>query len=213
VSSLPRLKLDNALDPWERQPDEMPLRHAQFCVYRDLGRARTLRKAAERLTKNDRYVRDVAAAFKWRERAEAYDRHLDKLYEASWLEERRKAAEVDAKLLGAAVGKIAQRLQSLDASKLTTGDLIRLIDVAMRHRRLLFGDPATTIITPDGTILEKQVRITERQGALLAEVIRRVADQLLTAVVNQVDDPAAPTGSGGSGRRCCRPSCRGRSPP
>jgi hypothetical protein len=136
-------------------------------------------------------VRDVAAACKWRERAEAYDRHLDQLYEATWLEERRKAAEVDAKLLGAAVGKIAQRLTSLDAGKLTTGDLIRLLDVSMRHRRILFGDPATTLLAPDGSIAEQQIRISERQGVLLAEVIRRVADQLLAAVVNQVEDPFA----------------------
>jgi hypothetical protein len=191
MSDLKRLKLDPALDPWERQPEESIKRHNQFATYRDIGRTRTMRKAAEQLTRADSWVRQVGAAFKWRERAEAYDRHMDQLYEAAWLEERRKAAETDSKILNAAVGKIAQRLTALNAADLSPGDLIRLIDVAMRHRRILFGDPATTIVAHDLGGGDQQVRIAEQQGVLLAEVIRRVADRLLNAVVDQLDDPAA----------------------
>ncbi|MEU7093009.1 hypothetical protein [Kitasatospora aureofaciens] len=96
-------------------------------------------------------MRNVAAEFRWRERVEAYDRHLDRLYEATWLEERRRAAEADAKILGAAIGKLAQRLGTLRADDLSPGDFIRLMDVAMRHRRVLFGDPTETIaITGQG---------------------------------------------------------------
>ncbi|MEV6565880.1 hypothetical protein [Streptomyces kronopolitis] len=91
-------------------------------------------------------VRKASAEFRWLERAEAYDRHLDKLYEATWLEERRKAAEADARILGAAIGKVAQRLPSLNAQEMSAGDVIRLMDVAMRHRRALFGDPTETIV-------------------------------------------------------------------
>ncbi|MEV4163141.1 hypothetical protein [Nonomuraea dietziae] len=81
-------------------------------------------------------------AFKWREQAEAYDRH--KLYEQTWVEERRKAAESDAKILNAAIGKLAQRLPSLNAVDLSPGDKIRLMDVTVRHRRIL-GDMAAAV--------------------------------------------------------------------
>ncbi|MFF5668818.1 hypothetical protein ACFY8S_01555 [Streptomyces hygroscopicus] len=141
----PPIKLSKTLAPWEQQPDETPRRHGQFITYRDLGRTRTLQKAAEGLQLHAVTVRKAAARYRWRERAEAWDQHLDRLYEAGWLEERRKAAESDAKILGAAIGKLAQRLGTLDAQKMTVGDFIRLLDVAMRHRRALFGDPAATI--------------------------------------------------------------------
>ncbi|KPI33284.1 hypothetical protein OV450_1372 [Actinobacteria bacterium OV450] len=145
------IALDPSLDPWERQPGESARRHGQFTTYRDLGRARTLVKAAESLTLATGHVRNTASEFRWRQRVEAWDRHLDRLYEATWLEERRRAAEADAKILGAAVGKLAQRLSTLRAEELSPGDFIRLMDVAMRHRRVLFGDPTETIaITGQG---------------------------------------------------------------
>ncbi|MFI1507611.1 hypothetical protein [Streptomyces sp. NPDC020597] len=152
MSTRPPITLNPELDPWERQPNETPHKHGQFATYKDLGRTRTLTEAAQRLTLAYGHVRNLAAQYRWRERVEAYDRHLDRQYEAMWLEERRKAAENDAKILGAAVGKLAQRLQTLRADELSAGDFIRLMDVAMRHRRVLFGDPTETIaVTSEGT--------------------------------------------------------------
>ncbi len=185
MTNLTPITLHPNLDPWERQPKESQKRYAQFCHYRDQGRTRTLRKSAESLALAEGYVRDVASAFKWRERVEAYDRHLDRQYEAMWLEERRKAAETDAKILGAAIGKLAQRLTSLNPAELTAGDFIRLMDVAMRHRRVLFGDPTETIaVTGDGSnALAKQfedfAQMTPEQrrarlGELAASVNQRI---------------------------------------
>ncbi|MFB0617242.1 hypothetical protein [Streptomyces sp. AGS-58] len=152
MSTRPPITLSPDLDPWERQPTETPHKHGQFVTYRDIGRTRTLTEAAQRLTRAYGHVRNLAAQYRWRERVEAYDRHLDRQYEAMWLEERRKAAETDAKILGAAIGKLAQRLGSLRADELSAGDFIRLMDVAMRHRRVLFGDPTETIaVTSEGT--------------------------------------------------------------
>ncbi|MFF4292108.1 hypothetical protein ACFY0N_00455 [Streptomyces vinaceus] len=139
------ITLSPSLDPWEKQQGETPHRYGQFVTYKDLGRARTLSKAAETLTLAYGHVKNTAAEFRWRERVEAWDRHMDLLYEATWLEERRKAAESDARILGAAIGKLAQRLSTLRAEELSAGDFIRLMDVAMRHRRVLFGDPTETI--------------------------------------------------------------------
>ncbi|CAM5478594.1 hypothetical protein AQJ11_03095 [Streptomyces corchorusii] len=152
MSTRPPITLSPELDPWERQPNETPHKHGQFATYRDLGRTRTLTEAAQRLTLAYGHVRNLAAQYRWRERVEAYDRHLDRQYEAMWLEERRKAAETDAKILGAAIGKLAQRLTTLNAAELSAGDFIRLMDVAMRHRRVLFGDPTETIaVTSEGS--------------------------------------------------------------
>ncbi|MEU2264953.1 hypothetical protein ABZ568_00565 [Streptomyces olindensis] len=185
MSTRPPITLNPELDPWERQPHETPHKHGQFATYRDLGRTRTLTEAAQRLTLAYGHVRNLAAQYRWRERVEAYDRHLDRQYEAMWLEERRKAAENDAKILGAAVGKLAQRLQTLRAEELSAGDFIRLMDVAMRHRRVLFGDPTETIaVTSEGThALAKQFadfaemppeQRRARLGELAASVNQRI---------------------------------------
>ncbi|MDQ0683600.1 hypothetical protein QFZ56_002563 [Streptomyces achromogenes] len=54
--------------------------------------------------------------------------------------------------MGAAIGKLAQRLGTLRADEPSAGDFIRLMDVAMRHRRVLFGDPTETIaVTGNGS--------------------------------------------------------------
>ncbi len=151
MSTRPPITLDPHTDPWERQPGETPKKHGQFVTYRDLGRTRTLTEAAQRLTLAYGHVRNLASEGRGG-RVEAYDRHLDAQYEAMWLQERRKAAETDAKILGAAIGKLAQRLTTINAADMTVGDFIRLMDVAMRHRRVLFGDPTETIaVTGEGT--------------------------------------------------------------
>ncbi|MEV6738685.1 hypothetical protein AB0N14_17820 [Streptomyces sp. NPDC051104] len=152
MSTRTPITLDPSLDPWERQPSETAKKHGQFVTFRDLGRTRTLTEAAQKLTLAYGHVRNLASEFRWRERVEAYDRHLDVQYEAMWLQERRKAAETDAKILGAAIGKLAQRLTTINPAEMSVGDFIRLMDVAMRHRRVLFGDPTETIaVTGEGS--------------------------------------------------------------
>ncbi len=167
VRDLRRLDLDPSADAWERQPGETVKRYAQFCAYRDLGRARTLRKVSETLTLSADYVRHVAAAMLWVQRAEAFDRHRDELHQAVWLDARREAAERDAAILSEAVQRVAERLRILDAEELSPHDLIRLLDVAMRHRRALFGDPQMTVAVtgPGGDPLAVQMAEFEAMSA------------------------------------------------
>lgn len=175
------ITLDAGIDPWERHPDETPRKYGQFLAYRDLGRGRTLARAAETLARNASYLREVAAAYRWVERADAWDRHLDEAHQRDWLDKRRRAAENDAGILNAAVAKIASRLATLQPQELSPGDLIRLLDVVMRHRRVLFGDPQATVAVtgPDGDPLTVQLA---EFAALPAEQRRNVAVSLAEMV-------------------------------
>lgn len=161
------LTLNPDVDPWDRQPGETVKRHNQFALYRDTGRTRTLRKVAETLTLNVGYVRQVSAAGLWVQRAEAFDRHRDELHQAAWLEQRRLAADNDAKVLSAVIGKLATRIGSLNPSELGVKDLTRLLDVTLRHRRALFGDPQMTVALtgPGGDPLAVQVAEFAAMGA------------------------------------------------
>lgn len=185
VRELKPLVLDPDLDPWERQPTETVLRFNQFAGYRDLGRTRTLRKVADTLTLSAAYLRSVSAAMLWVERAAAFDRHRDELHQQAWLEQRRKAADNDARLLDTAVGKVARRLQALDPNELGPAELIRMLDVAIRHRRALFGDPEVTVAVtgPGGDPLTVQLAefadmpLEQRRQAIidLTDAVRRRA--------------------------------------
>lgn len=202
------ITLDSTIPAWEQQPGETAKRYGQFVTYRDLGRARTLPKAAELLQRHSVTVRKTSAEFRWLERAEAYDRHLDKMYEAMWLEERRKAAEADAKILGAAIGKVAQRLPSLNAQEMSASDVIRLMDVAMRHRRVLFGDPTDTVVVTDQPMSPLAGRLAEfadlpadQRHARLAEMAAAVTRRVQAVEGGDDDDEEAyPAGEqGGAG--------------
>lgn len=200
----PLAALSADVDPWERQPGETTRRHAQFLTYRDLGRARTLQQASEGLALAAGHVRAVGAAFRWRERAEAWDRHRDQLDQAAWLEARREAARNDARILNAMISKVAAALVNLDPATLTPAVLVRMVDVAMRHRRALFGDPMATIAvtSPAGDALAAQLaeftalpteQRTARLAALAAEVLRR------TRAIEDTDEDDEDDGEEGSG--------------
>jgi hypothetical protein len=181
VRDLTPVVLDPDLDPWERQPGETVRRFAQFATYRDDGRARTLRKVAETLTLSAGYVRQVAAAMRWVQRAEAFDLHRDRLHEAAWLEQRRQAADNDAKLLGAVMAKIAGRLPSLRPEELTVADLARLLDVTLRHRRALFGDPQMTVAVTGAGGDPLELKVAEF-AAMGAEQKQRAIDDMVAQV-------------------------------
>ena len=199
VHQLPVITLDPEVDSWDRQPSETAYRFAQFAGYRDLGRGRTLRKVAESLTRSAGYIRQVAAAYRWVERAEAWDLHRDKLHERVWLEQRRQAAERDGVLLDAAIGKVAQRLRTILPEDLDPADMIRMLDVVLRHRRVLFGDPQETIAVtgPGGDPLTLHLAefsgmsSNDRRRTImdLTDAVRRRAEAAAGGDDDEPDDP------------------------
>lgn len=185
MAALRQLTLDLGVDPWERHSGETPRLFALFCAYRDMGRTRTLRKTAEKLSRNPRYIYDVSVANQWVTRVEAYDRYRDHLGDVVWAERRALAAEHDATLLDAAMGKVAGALTTLKVADLDPALLIRLLDVTMRARRALYpvtanvavavsgpaGEPLTVQLAEFASMSTEQRR--QAVTALLAQVARR----------------------------------------
>lgn len=192
---LTTIVLDADLDAWDRQPGESPRRFAQFATYRDLGRARTLTKVCDSLTLSPGYVRLLAAAGLWTARAEAFDRHRDELHQRAWLDERRRVADNDARLLAVVVGKLAERLRTLEPDELTPADLARLLDTVLKHRRALFGEPAQVAVTlsasadPFAAQLAGFVELgAEARRKAIAEAQEQLARRA-AAVAGADDDP------------------------
>lgn len=167
--------------PWDRQHREPEKAYGYFALYRDLGRTRTVAKVAEQVHKSRDYLHKLATTWKWVQRAQAWDREEDRLYVEGLAEQRRDMAKRHARIAGALQAKIVARLQSLDVSKLTPGDVARWLEVATRVERLALGLPdSTTAHTgPDGGPIRAEVEaMTEQQRAdffraLMAEAAAR----------------------------------------
>jgi hypothetical protein len=133
-------------ESWERIAGESSLAFAAFCAFRDLGPERNIRKAVEAAEKdvskrNKRYGvwRNWCTAFRWRERAVDYDRHLEHLKQ----EERRKTIEAQGEMHRAVTGKmlevVKKRLDMMSPDELTQGNVTEWVNTAIRAEREAAG--------------------------------------------------------------------------
>lgn len=145
--------------PWDRQPQEPETAYAYFAVYRDLGRTRTVAKVSDEVHKSRDYTHKIATAWRWVQRAQAFDREQDRMYAEALAERRREMAERHARLASALQSKVVTRLQSLDAAKLTPADIARWLEVTTRLERLALGlpDSATAVSGPDGAPIDVEI--------------------------------------------------------
>jgi NADPH-dependent glutamate synthase beta subunit-like oxidoreductase len=149
-------------ESWERLRGESSAAYAAFCVYRDLGPERNIRKAVEAYEKEEgkpgkRYGmwRVWAAQFRWRERGMEYDRYLEGLKQT----EVRKTIEEQGKVQRMVTGKMLQvvykKLELMNPRDLTQGTVKEWVETAIRADR-----EATGLVTPNGGKAEpKQLEI------------------------------------------------------
>lgn len=143
------IALSRDLDPWERQPGESLTRYGQFTAYLELGRLRSYAAAARVLDRNPSHIRATAAACHWKDRAAAKDAADDHMVRVQTLTDRVTAARDDAKILLALRAKLALYIRNLDITTLEIADFLRLVDIVLRHGRMLFGDAAAILATGD----------------------------------------------------------------
>ncbi|MFI5495578.1 hypothetical protein [Actinoplanes sp. NPDC051859] len=187
---------ETAVLPWDRQKQEPGPSYAYFTIYRDLGRTRTVARVADEVNKSRDYLHKIAAAWRWVQRAQAWDREQDRVYGEALTERRREMAERHARLASALQSKVVTRLQSLDASKLTPADIARWLEVTTRLERLALGlpDSATAVSGPDGAPIEVEVSAmgeADRSAffrALVAEASARAGGDLPSTADDDTDD-------------------------
>ena len=200
-----------AVVPWDRQEREPETAYSYFSLYRDLGRTRTVAKVAGEVNKSRNYIHNLAATWRWVQRAQAFDREQDRIYGEGMAERRRDMADRHARIAGALQAKIVARLQNIDAQRLTPSDISRWLEVATRIERLALGLPdSTTAHTgPDGGPIQAEVSAMpeqEREAFFRALVQEAQARAGLTDPDRQADDDsdddpaadAAPADHGGS---------------
>lgn len=131
---------EDTVESWERQSGESVQAFEAFAVYRDLGPARSLTKAARELHKSRTLLGRWSRQYVWVMRAVAYDREQDRLFLAEQAQARRDIARRHAKLAQAVQSKAVARLQMLDPRELSPSELLRYIQVAAEIERRAVGE-------------------------------------------------------------------------
>jgi hypothetical protein len=134
-------------ESWERLSAESAGAFAAFCVYRDFGSDRNIRKAVvqgtgggdSRIEKRYRVWRNWAAQFRWRERAADYDQYIDGLKQT----EKRKTIEAQGEAHRMITSKMLQvvnkKLDMMAPEELSQSSVTDWVDVAIKADRAVLG--------------------------------------------------------------------------
>src|SRR5437870_13396793 len=91
---------DDERQPWDRQMTESSKAYAHFCLYRDMGPGRSLRKMAAdaKTTSNLRQLQHWSSKWNWVERCQSYDDQLQRQDRLRQEKERRDMVSRHAKI-------------------------------------------------------------------------------------------------------------------
>jgi hypothetical protein len=160
----------SATAPWEQQARESARAFGAFCAYRDLGPRRTIGAAAlpyyhRTSAALKRQLEKWSSAFRWVERAVAWDRHLDAEAQRAQEEARREMAERHVKEARGLQSKAVERLRLLRPEEMGPADVLRFLIEAAKLERLALGEPES---------LQRQELTGKRGGPITLTVIEEV---------------------------------------
>jgi len=136
--------------PWERQPDETDRAWAAFQVYRDLPPAERSFDAAWRKRyakpahhRCPQWYRIWAKQYDWKDRAAAWDRHLDDVERAATEAERVEWREHRRKLLQGFLSNVATAMREFDPANVSIGQLTQAVQMVVQEMRAEMDDLPT----------------------------------------------------------------------
>lgn len=144
----------NTPEPWERRESESTKAYEAFCIYRDMGRERSLAKVAEKLQKSEtlmgRWSREndwVKRAAKWDDEQDRIEREIAQKEQAKAIKDMRKR---HADLGQAMLIKAARALARIPDDDIKPQDISRMVDVASKLERISRGDVGEVVEERDG---------------------------------------------------------------
>jgi hypothetical protein len=123
--------------------------YAHFCVYRDAGKERSLRKLAAdaKTTSQLRQLQHWSSRWKWVERCQEYEDRLEYQGRLQQEKQRREMNERHAKVGQFSQNVALRRLEKLvrdieeGKSTMSAADTARLLDIGVKIERLARGEP------------------------------------------------------------------------
>ena len=140
--------------PWERRPEETTKAYEAFCIYRDMGRERSLSKVSKELNKSETLMGRWSGQHEWVKRAARWDDEQDRIEREIAQKEQAKAIrdmrKRHADLATAMLVKSARALQRIPDDEIKPGDISRMVDVASKLERISRGDVGEVVEERDG---------------------------------------------------------------
>lgn len=144
----------NTPQPWERREEESTKAYEAFCIYRDMGRERSLSKVAEKLQKSFTLMGRWSREHGWVDRAAKWDDEQDRIEREQAQKEQAKAIrdmrKRHADLAQAMLIKSARALARIPDDEIKPGDVSRMVDIASKLERISRGDVGEVIEERDG---------------------------------------------------------------
>jgi hypothetical protein len=131
-------------ESWERLTGESPAAFSAFCVFRDYGPERNIRKAVEAkhegesdtlIEKQYRLWRQWSMRFQWAKRAADYDRYLEKLKQAELRKTIEAQGEKHREVTGKMLEVVKKKLDTMNPEELTQGNVTEWVQTAIRAER------------------------------------------------------------------------------
>jgi hypothetical protein len=133
-------------ESWERLPGETSYAFAAFCIFRDLGAERNLRKAVSvsitsgvnneaACAKSYSGWRNWSFKYRWRERVADYDRYIEKLKQAELRKTIEAQGEKHRQVTGKMLDVVQKKLDTMNPQELTQGNVTEWVNTAIKAER------------------------------------------------------------------------------
>lgn len=114
MSGFTRLNPTPGIPWWERQPHEPASAYSRFLVYVEMDKGnRTIQALAERVGAKINTVRQQAAAYKWTDRAAAYDAEQNRLRRDRVIEQETRLSRLTMDIALASAGVLARSVKAV----------------------------------------------------------------------------------------------------
>ena len=130
------------MELWERQPNESTKRYSAFCIYRDMGRDRSLAKVSNEINKSKstiKWLQRISAEDNWVKRVTAYEDYLEKKKRE---ENEATISEMNKRHIQAALmmqKNIFEKLKTIKSNKVSIIEMTKMLDLAVRIERQARG--------------------------------------------------------------------------
>jgi len=166
-------EIDNAIDEavkemlpyesWERLNGESSSAFAAFCVFRDFGIDRNIRKAIESVEKDVNVLgkkykvwRNWSMQYKWRERAGDYDRYIEKLKQTELRKTIEAQGEKHREVTGKMLDVVSKKLDTMNPAELTQNAVTEWVQAAIKAEREASNQMFDGLVAHNGNSETKQ---------------------------------------------------------